>query len=147
MRNRMRSTIVAAAVVLVLLISGAAFAAYSWTRRTAVGVETAKAAEPTVKITGAVAGLVPGKSGTVNAVISNDNDFAVRVDAIKGGNKATDGGCPEWAVRVVEPTAELVVPARSTKKFPVRIRMEEWADEKCAGRQFSLDVETTISPA
>ena len=147
MRNKVRSTIVAAAILTVILIGGAAFAAYSWTRRTAVDVGTATAAEPSVKITGAVTGLVPGKSGTVVAVIGNTNDFPVQIISIKGGNRATGGGCPEWAVRVVEPTARLVVAARSTKKIPVRIRMEEWADQKCAGQQFSLDVETAISPA
>lgn len=147
MKNRTRSTILLAAFVAVIMLGGAAFAAYSWTRRTAVEVRTAPVAEPSVKINGEVRGLLPGESGTVVAVIGNVNDFPVQVTSIKGGNTATGGGCPEWAVRVVEPDTKLVVPGRSTKKVPVRIRMEDWADEKCAGQQFSLEIVTTISPA
>ncbi|MGV9212796.1 hypothetical protein ACTFTM_13150 [Micromonospora sp. RB23] len=147
MKNRTRSTILLSAFVAVIMLGSAAYAAYSWTRRTAVDVRTAPVIEPSVKISGAVRGLLPGGSAMVVAVIGNGNDFPVQVTSIKGGNTATGGGCPEWAVRVVEPDTKIVVRGRSTKKVPVRIRMEEWADEKCAGQQFSLEILTTISPA
>lgn len=145
-----RMTVVSLVAIAILMVGGAAYAVLSWTRHTTISVTSASVAEPTLKITGEVTGLLPGNTGTVAAVVGNTNDFPVRITSITGGSAATTSGCPEWAIRVVAPAKSdpaLVIPRRSTRKVAVKVEMETWADQKCAGQEFALDLVTTIGPA
>jgi hypothetical protein len=149
--NVKRSTIVATAVISTLAIGGtAAYASYSWTHRSKITIETEDVTEPTVKISGSVIGMLPGDIKSLTAAIRNSNDFPVRVTKMSGGTPATRSGCPEWAIRVKEPAKSdpaLLVPARSSRKITVRVEMQKWADQKCAGQEFVLDLVTLIEPA
>jgi hypothetical protein len=138
-------TVVAVAVSATVLGCGAAaWAAYSWTQHSKVTVQTAGAAQPTVTVIGDVAGLVPGRTEPLRVVIKNSNDFPVQVTKIAGGNERTAGGCPEWAVRVV-PIASFTVAPRSSRETTIKIGMEKWADQKCAGQRFVLDLTTVMT--
>lgn len=148
--NITRKTIVTAtAAATVLVGGGAAWAYYSWTTHSPVKVTTAEATEPTVAVLDDVRGLLPGQTRPVRIVIDNRNDFPVRVTKVAGGNPAT-GTCPAWAVRVTPATDaaySTTLPRRSKTLLTVRIEMEKWADQKCAGKQLSIDLVTTTTPA
>ncbi|MFC7529223.1 hypothetical protein [Actinoplanes sp. GCM10030250] len=141
-----KATVVATVTATVLSGGAAAWAAYSWTQQDKVKVVAAGAAEPTVTVAGDVTGLLPGKTAPLRVTIKNNNDYPVRVTKLSGGNAATGSGCPEWAVRV-KPIEGFTVPARSTKKITIRIGMEEWADQKCAGQDLSFDLTTVMTAA
>jgi hypothetical protein len=142
---------VATAVAATILTGGgsAAWALYSWTNHSRVTVSTADAIEPTVTVFDDVSGLLPAQAKPVRIEIENRNDFPVRVTKVAGGNPAT-GDCPAWAVRVVPATESayaVTLPRRSRTTLTVRIGMEKWADQKCAGARFSVDLVTTMAPA
>lgn len=146
-----RTAIITVAAVSALAVGGtAAYAYYSWTHNTKVTIKSAEVTEPSVKISGSVTGMLPGDIRTLTALVGNDNDFPVRVTKMAGGTAATRSGCPEWAIRVKEPSRSdpaLLVPAHSSKKITVRVEMQRWADQKCAGQEFALDLVTSIAPA
>jgi hypothetical protein len=141
--------VTAAAVAILMGAGGTAWAFYSWADHSPVKVTTANAIEPGVTILDEVTGLLPGQAKPVRIEITNRNDFPVRITKIAGGNIAT-GDCPAWAVRVT-PTTEtayaVTLARRSTTTLKVRIGMEKWADQKCAGKQFDVDLVTTMGPA
>ena len=41
----------------------------------------------------------------------------------------------------------VTLPRQSRTTLTVRIGMEKWADQKCAGERFSVDLVTTMAPA
>jgi hypothetical protein len=103
------------------MFGGTAYALYSWTRHTTISIKSASVAEPTLKISGYVTGLLPGNTKTVAAIVRNTNDFPVRITSITGGTAATKSGCPERGIRVVPPAKSdptLVIAGRSTKSSP-----------------------------
>src|SRR4051812_26084903 len=130
MRKFRRATIVTVAAGAVLVGGTAAWAAYSWTRHDDVTVVSAAATEPTVKVEGAITGLLPGRTQPLRVVIRNNNDFPVRVTKIGGGSKETVSGCAAWAVRVT-PTGDsayaTTVASRSSRTVTVQVGMENWA--------------------
>jgi hypothetical protein len=140
-----------AAVLATSLIGGtAAWAVYSWTHHTKVTVRSADAVEPTVKVLGEVTGLLPGESRPLRVVIENSNEFPMQVTKISGGSVATASGCPEWAVRIAPSTdseTAVTIPRRASRTIIVQVRMEDWADQKCAGQSFSLDLTTLLAAA
>jgi hypothetical protein len=137
--NNRRKTVVATVIAAMILVGGgsAAWALYSWTNHSRVTVATADAIEPTVTVLDDVSGLLPGQAKPVRIEIENRNDFPVRVTKVAGGNPAT-GDCPAWAVRVTPATESAytaTLPRRSRSTLTVRIGMETWADQKCAGKR------------
>jgi len=131
-----------------VLIGGTAWAAYTWTHTTKVPVVTAKATEPAVTVLGDVDGLTPGGTKKLRVRIENGNTFPVKVAKIAGGSAATEGGCPAWAVRVTPATESayaVTIPARDSRTVTVKVRMEQWADQKCAGQTLALDLTTYLA--
>jgi hypothetical protein len=148
--TKVRTMTVAVTVSASVLLGGAAWAAYTWTHHTPVTVRTAEAAEPTVTVTGNVDRLTPGTTKQLRVKIENNNDFPVKVTKITGGSAATASGCPAWAVRITPTTGSsyaVTVPRRDTRTVTVNVGMEKWADQKCAGQTFSLDLTTYMAGA
>jgi len=151
MRKFERTTIVAVGTAAVLAGgAAAAWAAYSWTHHDNVIVHSQTAAEPTVKVVGGVTGLLPGKTQPLRVVIRNSNDFPVRVTKIGGGSKETTSGCAAWAVRVTpsdDSAYATTIPGRSNRTVTIQVGMEDWADQRCAGQDFALDLTTFMTAA
>jgi hypothetical protein len=148
--NKMGKAITTAAIAATILTGGsAAWAYYSWTNHSRVAVSTAEAIEPAVTVLDDISRLLPGQTEPVRLKIENRNDFPVRVTKISGGSPAT-GECPAWAVRVTPTTDSayaITLPRRSQSIVTIRIGMEKWADLKCAGEHFSVDLATIMGPA
>lgn len=138
------------AAVLVVGVSGVAFAVYAWNRHTKVPATSMDITEPSVEVIGAVNGLMPGKQKPLSVAIDNKNEFAVRVTDLSGGSAATKSGCNAYAVRVVpidKSDPVLLIPARSRRTIPIQIEMQDWADTKCGGQTFEIDLNSSIVPA
>lgn len=149
--NITRKTLVTTVVAATVLAGGGsgAWALYAWTNHSPIAVSTADAMEPAVAVLDDVSGLLPGQSESVRIQIENRNSYPVRVIKIAGGNTAS-GDCPAWAVRVTPATESAyatTLPRHSKTIVSVRVGMEKWADQKCAGKQFSLDLVTSMAPA
>jgi hypothetical protein len=149
--NKFRTPfVIAGSAVLLLAGATAAMATWSWTRHDDVTVVTPSATEPTVEVLGGVTGLLPGKTAPLRVAIENPNDFPVRITKIGGGNTATGSGCPAWAVRVTPSTDSayaMTIPARARRTTTIQIAMQDWADQKCAGQRFALDLTTFMTAA
>jgi hypothetical protein len=147
---KVRAATIAVTVTTSVLIGGAAWAAYTWTHTTPVPIRIPEAAEPVVTVLGDVDGLTPGHTKKLRVKIENDNEFPVKITKIAGGTAATASGCAAWAVRVTPTTASayaVTIPGRASTTVTVKVGMEEWADQKCAGQTLSLDLTTYMAGA
>jgi hypothetical protein len=147
MSKAMRILVVSVVAGALVVAGGAAYGIYAWTNHTKIAARSAEASDPTVKVESDLTGLLPGSSKLITVSIQNINDFSVTVASITGGSLETRSGCPAWAVRVspmAKEEANFRIPARTTRKLNVGIEMESWADQKCAGQTFVLDLVTSI---
>lgn len=146
-----RSAIVGAAVVVpTLAIGGAAYAVYAWNHHTRVIVGSAGATEPTVVVSGQISGMLPGMRKPLTVTVGNANTFAVKVTDMSGGSAATASGCPAYAVIVVaadKTSPDVVVPPGSSKSMQIQVEMQKWADQRCGGQMFVLDLHTSSTMA
>jgi len=149
--TKFRTPLVIAGSAALLVAGGtAAVAAWNWTQHDTVKVVTPSATEPTVEVLGDIAGLRPGRDEPLRVAIENPNAFPVRITKIAGGSAATGSGCPAWAVRVTPATDAayaMTLAARSRRTVTIRVAMEDWADQKCAGQTFGLDLTTFMTAA
>ncbi|GIM97927.1 hypothetical protein Ato02nite_097200 [Paractinoplanes toevensis] len=145
-----RSTVIIVAAALALgVFGGAAYGYYAWTHHSKINITSAEVFEPIVTTSSSLTGMLPGDSRPLAVDIRNPNAFPVKLTKVAGGTAATPSGCPEWAIRVKEPSKSdpaFVIPARSDRRLAVRVEMQKWADRKCAGQRFELDLLTTIEP-
>ena len=145
---KVRAATILVTVSASVLIGGAAWAAYSWTHTTQIPIPISSATEPVVTVLGNVGGLTPGGTKKLRVKIENGNTFPVEVTKIAGGSAATDSGCPAWAVRVTPATESayaVTIPARDSRTVTVKVGMEKWADQKCAGQTLTLDLTTYMA--
>ncbi len=145
---KVRTATVVVTVSASVLVGGAAWAAYTWTHHSAVTVRTPEAVEPNVTVMGDVDGLIPGMTKRLRVKIENRNDFPVKVTKIAGGSAATASGCAAWAIRITPATESayaVTIPRHDSKTVTVKVGMEKWADQKCAGQTFSLDLTTYMA--
>ena len=146
-----RSAIVGAAVaVSILAVGGTAFAVYTWNQHTKVIVESAAVTEPSVVVSGHISGILPGTRKPLTVTVGNANTFPVKVIDMSGGSAATASGCPAYAVVVVAPdksSPAVVVPPKSSRSMQIQVEMQTWADQRCGGQTFVLDLHTSSTMA
>ncbi len=101
-----RRVTVLATSIMVLLVAGVAFAA--WTS-TATGNGSASALDHTDTFTGLVtksagADLYPGDSADVVVTVTNNQDYPVKVDSISAGTSDVAGDCAAGSVDTASTT-------------------------------------------
>ncbi len=141
---KLKSTIVATALLLLATSAGAAWAAYSWVVRDQTTVTTASNRQPEVKILQGVDNLTPGSVVPMRVQVRNPNSYPVRVLDVEGHTPKSASGCQSHAVAIVKKTPQelrrLIVPAEKTMDLAVKVEMKDWAGPRCAGLRLSMEV-------
>ncbi|MET9632642.1 hypothetical protein ABZX92_34830 [Lentzea sp. NPDC006480] len=145
MRKR---TAVIAAVAVVAIGGGVAYAAWSSTGSGSGTVSSTTSQNSSITpVSGS--GLYPGV--TVDAVVSinNPNDYAVKVNSIADSSSSVNGTCAAGTVTTTSATTDFspVIAAHGTQNYTLKAKMNADASDGCKSITFTVPLNAQLVSA
>lgn len=133
--------------IMVLLVAGVAFAAWTSTATGSGSAESLDHVDNFVGIvsTTAAADLYPGDTAELVVTVTNDQDYPVTVDAISAGVSNAAGDCAAESVTTAATTPGDTLAAGASDDFTLVATMKGGAAEACADKTFTIPVTATLS--
>ncbi|MEV6715738.1 hypothetical protein AB0M48_27280 [Lentzea sp. NPDC051208] len=145
MRKR---TAVIAAVTVLAVGGGVAYAAWSSTGSGSGSVGSTTSVNSTITPVDGAGGLYPGKTVSFQVTIDNPNDYAVAVTSISAGTSAlTAGGCAAGTVTSPAVSSPGTIGADGSATFTLEATMNADAADNCKSQTFSLPLTATLVSA
>ncbi|MET8757432.1 hypothetical protein [Lentzea sp. NPDC004782] len=145
MRKR---TAVIAAVAVVAVGGGVAYAAWSSTGSGSGTVSSTTSANSTINAVDGAGGLFPGKTVSFQVTINNPNSYPVRVTGISAGSSELVNGCVAGTVTspAVTNPAGTIAPGTSGN-YTLQATMSANATDECKSQSFTLPLTATLESA
>ncbi|WP_329789925.1 hypothetical protein V1227_37955 [Lentzea sp. DG1S-22] len=145
MRKR---TAVIAAVAVVAVGGGIAYAAWSSSGAGSGSVGSTAEVNSTISGVDGAGGLYPGHTVSFQVTINNPNDYPVKVTGISAGASALVNGCAEGTVTspaVTNPAGAIAPGATGT--YTLQATMNTDAGDACKSQSFTMPLTATLSSA
>ncbi|MEU0883472.1 hypothetical protein ABZ345_33105 [Lentzea sp. NPDC005914] len=145
MRKR---TAVIAAVAVVAIGGGVAYAAWSSTGSGSGSVGSTTSANSTISAVDGAGGLYPGHTVSYQVTINNPNSYPVRVTGISAGSSALVNGCAAGTVTspaVTNPAGTIAAGQSGT--YTLQATMSAGATDECKSQSFSMPLTATLESA
>lgn len=145
MRKR---TAVIAAVAVVAVGGGIAYAAWTSTGSGSGKVGSATSVSSTITPVDGAGGLFPGATTSFSVTINNPNGYPVKVTSISTGSSAEVGGCAAGTVTSTgasNPDGVIAVGGAGT--YVLQATMSADASDACKGQSFSLPLTAQLVSA
>lgn len=97
-----------------------------------------RVASPVFRVRGHVAGLYPGRHGTMKLKIRNSYRFPISVRRVVAHAASPAAGCPGGTVVIRPWRGHLRVPSRSRRRITVRVKMRVGASSACIGARYPI---------
>ncbi|GLY49736.1 hypothetical protein [Lentzea sp. NBRC 102530] len=145
MRKR---TAVIAAVAVLAVGGGVAYAAWSSTGSGSGSVGSTTSVNSTITPVDGAGGLYPGKTVSFSVTINNPNGYPVKVTSISAGASEEVGGCAAatvTSVAVSNPAGTIATGESGT--YVLQATMKTDASDACQGKAFSLPLTASLVSA
>ncbi|WP_439660554.1 hypothetical protein ACSHWB_02990 [Lentzea sp. HUAS TT2] len=145
MRKR---TAVIAAVAVLAVGGGVAYAAWSSTGSGSGSVASTTSVNSVISPVSGAGGLYPGATVDFQVTITNPNPYRVAVTSISAGASAlTEGGCAGGTVTSPAVSNPGLIEANSTATYTLRATMNADAADNCKSQTFSLPLTAALVSA
>ncbi|KOV82043.1 hypothetical protein [Nocardia sp. NRRL S-836] len=143
-----KRTAVIAAVAVVAVGGGVAYAAWSSTGTGSGKVASTQEIASTITPVDGSGGLYPGRTVSFQVTINNPNAYPVRVTGISAGASDLVGGCAAGTVTspaVTNPTGTITTGQSGT--YTLQATMSTTATNECKAQTFTLPLTATLESA
>lgn len=145
----MRKRTMAIAAVAVLAVGGGvAYAAWSSSGAGSGAVGSTQSLSSTISAVDGAGGLFPGRTVSFSVTIDNPNGYPVKVTSISAGSSAEVGGCGEGTVTSVALSnpAGTILPGESGT-YVLQATMNADAADACQNKSFTLPLTAALVSA